>query len=178
MLETCFPAAFVYSGRSIMQEMNGDLFSEIFDDDIAVITLLEFKNILKLRSCISLMRVRDSVMSVLYIRCCAVCTSDLASYRYEVLISSLPALLLCRIRIRPLLALYGRFYPTDASICYGVIPPLLHILCRLNLTRAAGLVMSALHPTVASVCLCRSRIRTSHGRCLSIYFSRATAPRV
>jgi hypothetical protein len=42
--------------------MSGDLFQKFLDDEIAVVMLLESEKILKLRLCISLTRVRDSVM--------------------------------------------------------------------------------------------------------------------
>jgi hypothetical protein len=41
-----------------------DLFPKFFDDEIAVVSLLESENIPKLRPCISLIRVRDSEMAM------------------------------------------------------------------------------------------------------------------
>jgi hypothetical protein len=41
--------------------------------------------------------------------------------------------------------------------------------CRLNLIRAVGLVTSALHLTIASIYLCCTHNRPSHGHSLSLY---------
>jgi hypothetical protein len=47
-----------------MQEMSGDLFPTFFDDEIAVVTLLASKNILKLLLYISLIGVRYLEMAM------------------------------------------------------------------------------------------------------------------
>jgi hypothetical protein len=38
------------------------------------------------------------------------------------------------------------FYPTDASTCYGVIPPLFHMLCRI----CTSGVWPSVHPTATT----------------------------
>jgi hypothetical protein len=116
---------------------------------------------------ISLLSIIMSVMVYLYIRCCAVCTSALASYSYGVLIPSLPALLLlCRIRI---LASYGGLYPIDSSRGYAVLtsPELLTYLCRLSIRTLPAYS----YAYVAFVFNC-------HTVAVCLYFSLPTVPRV
>jgi hypothetical protein len=125
----------------------------------------------------------------------AVCSA--ASYRYGGLIPSLPALLYQRIpslvTICTALFALGHYWQCMAGVippmpayvpqpsrgCALAIPPFETTiwlrrtfasgLCRLNLTRAVGLVTSALHPTVASICKCCSRNRPSHGHSLPLH---------